>query len=404
MRLNQVNFTGILPRVPRLTLILVATVGALLVAGSARADRVFLDVDTPHSGDTVSEPIGLVEVRGWVGTQARGKHDVLILLDRSGSTFASSGIDVDGDGVIGHNYSPRPPPEIVTWTSDFGDTIVSAETLAARRLVERTDPTTTRMGIISFGGNAKVEAPLGSSRAQLLAALDALPPRPNEYGTYMYGALDTAIKTFESAPPEPGVTRQRDILLLSDGEPTAPPSPENAAQDTAVHAARNAARANARIYAFALGPVAARHREQFDEIVRANGGELLVLDSPGEVVDFAPYTSFTAIARMRVENATTGQPGRAVRLFPDGSFDGFAPLADGKNELRFVATSEAGAELTTSRFVTYLKTAPNPERLEQLKKTLQIRAIETELAERIRAKREERLKKSLEITPEMPRK
>ena len=262
--------------------ILLAALVAALAPGVARADRVYLDVDSPHSGDAVSEPVALVEFKGWAGTGLRGKHDVVILLDRSASTFRSSGIDVNQNGRIGKDLPAALRDEAVTWTSDFGDTIVSAETLAARRLVERLDPETTRMAIVTFGGNAKLEAPFGSTREQLLAVLDALPPRPNENGTYMYGAIEEAIADFEAAPPEPGPKRQREILLLSDGVPTAPPIPWYAAQLTAVQAARNAARANARIYAYALGPEAAADRRSFDEIVQANGGELMVLDSPGE--------------------------------------------------------------------------------------------------------------------------
>src|SRR5262245_18534775 len=94
MRLNQVNFTGILPGVTRLRApILLALVGAALAAPAARAENIFLDVDTPHSGDLVREPLGLCEVKGWTGTGLRGKHDVVVVLDRSGSTFRSSGMD-----------------------------------------------------------------------------------------------------------------------------------------------------------------------------------------------------------------------------------------------------------------------------------------------------------------------
>ncbi len=394
------NFTGILRGVPRLALgILLAVLGAAL-ASSARAERVYLEVDVPRSGDAVHEPINLVEVRGWAGTGLRGKHDVVIVLDRSGSTFRASGVDVDGDGVVGRQYPGEPPEEIMLWTSDFGDTIVSAETLAARRLVERLDPETTRMAILTFGGNTKVEAPLGSSRAQLLAALDALPPWPNENGTNIYGALETAIDAFETAPAEPGVTRQREILLLSDGVPTSPPVPPGAAQRISVHAARNAARAHARIYAYALGPTAAVARDRFDEIVRANGGELLVLDQPGDIVEFVPYLSWTSIAKVRLENATNGEAGRAVRLFPDGSFDGFAPLQQGRNELRLTATSQQGTEASATCWVSFDKTIPDPEKLARFRKMLEVRAIETELAERASAKREERLKKQLEIKPD----
>jgi uncharacterized protein YegL len=400
MRLNQVNFTGILRGVPRLASgILLAVLGAAL-ASPARAERVYVELDAPHSGDTVHESINLVEVRGWAGTGLRGKHDVVIVIDRSGSTFRASGVDVDGDGVIGKQYPGDPPDEIMLWTSDYGDTIVSAEALAARRLVERLDPETTRMAIITFGGNAKVEAPLGSSKAQLLAALDALPPWANENGTNMYGALETAIDLFEHAPPEPGVTRQREILLLSDGVPTSPPSPPGAAQRIAVHAAENAARAHARIYAYALGPTAGIARDRFNEIVRANGGQLLVLDQPADIVEFVPYISWTSITKVRLENTTNGETGRAMRLFPDGSFDGFAPLQPGRNELRFTATSQEGTEASATCWVSYDKTLPDPEKLAAFRKMLQVRAIETELAERARVKREENLKKQVEVKPE----
>ena len=396
------NFTAILRRVPRLSLqILLAALGAALVSPVARAEQVFLEIDAPHSGDLVNDSLPLVEVHGWAGTGLRGKHDVVIVIDRSGSTFRASGVDVDGDGVIGRTYPGEPPEEIVLWTSDFGDTIVSAETLAARRLAERLDPDTVRMAIITFGGNAKVEAPLGSSREQLLAALDALQPRPNPNGTNMYEAIETAIDVLEHAPAEPGQgPRQREILLLSDGMPTSPPEPRGAAQLVSVHAARNAARARARIYAYALGPTAAAAHESFQEIVAANGGELTVLDSPADIVEFVPYLSLTSIAKVSLENTTSGEAGRAMRLFPDGSFDGFAPLRPGRNELRFTATSQGGTLASVTRWLTFDKALPDPEKLARFKKLLQVRAIETQLAERAQAKREEQRKKQLEVKPD----
>jgi hypothetical protein len=370
----------------------------LLVPRAGLAERVYLEIDAPHSGDLVSEPIGLLEVRGWAGTGLRGKHDVMILIDRSVSTFRSSGVDVDGDGVVGRDLRETSEEHAVLWTTDFGDTIISAEMLAARRLIERLDSETIRMGLVSFGGNAKLEAPLGSSRAQLLAALDAIPPVPNERGTYFYGALEEAINAFGPLPTDPAERRQRQILLLSDGVATAPDPPE-AAQATSVHAARNAARAGAHISAFALGPAAASRRDQFEEIVAANGGDLVVLDAPADIVEFVPYMSFTRISGVKLENATTGEAGRAVRLFPDGTFDGFAPLALGKNELRFTAVSEGGSKETLARWVTFEKSLPDSEKLERLRKLLEVRALETELAERARHKREQTLKKQLEIKP-----
>jgi uncharacterized protein YegL len=393
-----VNFIDILPRVPRrVPSILLAGLLTLLAAASARAEKVYLEVDAPRSGDLVREPLGLMEVRGWAGTGLRGKHDVIIVLDRSASTFRASGVDVDADGRVGRNFPGEQKEHPVLWTSDFGDTVISAELLAARRLIERLDPESTRMGLVSFGSNAKLEAPLGSSRAQLLAALDAIPPEPKG-GTYFYGALEEAIVAFGKRVQDPADRRQRQILLLSDGIPTAP-DPPAAALATSVRAARNAARAGARISAFALGPSAAQGRALFEEIVAANGGDLVVLSAPADIVEFVPYMSWTSIAKIELENATTREPGRAVRLFPDGSFDGFAPLVPGRNELRLKAQSTGGATQSVTRWVTFEKTLPDPEKLERLRKTLEIRAVETQLAERARVKREKtlELQKRLEI-------
>jgi uncharacterized membrane protein len=86
-----------------------------------------------------------------------------------------------------------------------------------------------------------------------------------------------------------------------------------------------------------------------------------------------------------------------MRLFPDGSFDGFAPLQVGRNELRFTATSQSGIGASITRWLTFDKALPDPEKLARFKKLLEVRAIETELAERAQAKREEQRKKQLEI-------
>jgi len=385
----------------RVAPILLAALAAFLAPAAPRAERVYVEVDAPHSGALVSEPMALIEVRGWVGTGLRGLHDVMLVIDLSASAFRASGVDVDGDGLVGRTLDDPPSAHPVLWTTDFGDTIVSAELEAARRLIERLDPDTTRMGLVSFGGNARLEAPLGSSRAQLLAAVAAIPPTPNEHGTYMYGALEEAIVAFGPQPQGQAQRRQRQILLLSDGIPTAP-APATAAQKTSIHAARNAARAGARISAFALGPTAAERRVQFQEIVDANGGALIVLDQPADIVEFVPYMSWTRIARVELRNATTGAAGRAVRLFPDGTFDGFAPLALGRNQLELRAVSEGGAHETVTRWVTFEKTLPDPEKLARLRKTLEVRTLETELDERARVKREQALarQKTLDIRPE----
>ena len=62
--------------------------------------------------------------------------------------------------------------------------------------------------------------------------------------------------------------------------------------------------------------------------------------------------------------------------------------------------SQQGTEASITRWVSYDKTIPDPEKLERFRKMLEVRAIETELAERANAKRQERLKKQLEVKPQ----
>ena len=142
------------------------------------------------------------------------------------------------------------------------------------------------------------------------------------------------------------------------------------------------------------------------------------METPGDVVDFAPYLSLTGIRKVQLLNVTTGQAGRAVRMFPDGSFDGFAPLVPGMNTIRLTATGEAGGEATVEHHIRFEKTSADTDegraRIAALLRELEARSIEMRLAEEIRAKREEmqrRLERRLEIrterlderTPESPR-
>ena len=196
----------------------------------------------PCAGDTVSEPIALCEVRGWAGTGLRGKHDVIIVLDRSGSTFRSSGMDVDGDGVIGRDYSPTMPRR--DRHLDLGlrrhDRLGRDARRAAADRAAR--PRDHAHGHRQLRRQRRGRRAARAARARSSWRRSTSRRRPNANGTYMYGALEAAIDAFEAAPAEPGgPRRQREILLLTDGVPTAPP---DAALRGAAH--RGAGRATTR--------------------------------------------------------------------------------------------------------------------------------------------------------------
>ena len=383
---------------------------ALIATASLRAsvEKVWVEIEQPRDQALVREPFPLVEIRGWAGTRIRGDHDVVVVLDRSGSTFEASGLDIDGDGVVGKNRVYEGVAGIPRMSvTDPDDSIAQALRQAARRLIDRMDPATTRMGLITFGRSERVLARVGSSREELIAALESIPNRPETGGTYFYGAIIASIKVFETAP-EPGEPRHRAIIFLSDGLPNRPP-PDDFAAKAAVRAAQHAGRDRIHIYSFALGPKVAKNPQVFLDMSEASDGDLLIVETPGEIIDFAPHLSLTGIRSIRLENLTTGQRGRAVRMFPDGTFDGFAPLAPGMNTIRFTATGESGGETSVEHRVRFEKTSSDTidgrARIEQLLRELEIRSMQMKLAEEIRARREDakrRMERRLEVRPEGP--
>ncbi len=379
---------------------LVAALLCLVLPAAAPAEALWAEVRAPRSHELLRGPIGLTEVRGWAGTGVRGAHDVVLVIDRTASTFDASGVDVDGDGEVGQRLAGFKQLRVI---SDPGDTIQAAQLLAARRLIEKLDSSTTRMGIVTFSQTEQVLARIGTPRTSLLAALDGLPARPGPGGTYFYGALIASIKVFEQAPPDGAARRHRSIIFLSDGLPNRPDPPAAAAK-AAVRASQHARNADIRIYAFALGSEVASHPEVFLDMTRANGGELLVVEQPGEIVDFVPHMSLTRLERVELENLTASKPGRAVRLFPDGTFDGYVQLVPGENRLRVTVYGEGGGVRELEHVVRFEQTAAdNAEarrRLAVLLEEIRLRTLETQLAEEVRVRRKRALARQLEIKVE----
>ncbi len=382
-----------------MTLLLAAGV-MIALPGSASAERVWGELRRPRDHELIREPVGLVEVSGWAGTGVPGSHDVIIALDRTASTFEPSGVDVDGDGVVGKKLEGF---KHFTVVSDPDDTIAAAQLLAARRLIEKLDTGTTRMGIVTFARTEKVIARIGTDRDGLMRALDELPRKPGPGGTYFYGALIASINVFERAPPGNGDRRYRSIIFLSDGRPNRPP-PESAAAKAAVRASKHAANAKIRIFAFALGTEVAKHPEVFIKMVEANRGELMFVENPADIIAFVPHMSLTKLSGIEIENVTTGKSARAVRIFPDGSFDGYVPLAEGENVLRVTVKGEGGGIREIERTVLFEALPSDSDlarrRLEELLRDIKLRTLETQLAEEARRKREKALARQLEIRTE----
>jgi len=351
------------------SLLCIAALAARPVAAELPDPGDWLQVDAP--AQDLETRIGFVEVRGHAARRGLRPQDFAIAVDVSESTLRPSGWDVDGDGPRG-----RSDPELIARLaaqpdlpagllarleeSDFDDSVLAAELAAAAALIDRLDLDRYRVALVAFSDQAKVLAPLGSTRAQLASALAGLRTDFPRYlrGTNFGDAIAAAqLALVPDGSLEPSPTRERSILFLSDGEPTLPPHGDSARQH-ALWATNAAAAAGIRVHAFELGNRGRPDGDVFEAMARAGGGHFERLEQAGDAIARLRRTDLVGLVELRVENATTRQPARALRSFPDGSFDGFVELAPGRNQLEFEAAASDGARARVERFVDYDATPP----------------------------------------------
>lgn len=397
-----------------------AALGAVfaLSGGAGAQEAAQLRVDAPPAGETtVAAP--LVEVRGQAAARELSAHDLVLVLDLSESSLLPSGWDVDGDGANGrtdpaflarHEARPDFPPGVAARLreADFDDSVLAAQLAAARALLGRLDADGRhRIGIVVFSDRARVVAPLGASRAQLDKALDRiLDDFDRELrGTNFGDALATAQLVLQ--PEVSGRSsgrpagRDQSILLLSDGTPTLPPHGDRARQH-ALYAANAAAAAGIRVFAFELSR-ASPGKSVLAELAARSGGHFERLDRPGDAIARLRRTDLVGLAELRIANLTTGKPARALRTFPDGSFDAFVELVPGVNRIVIDARTTAGknahAERTVLRAAVANGAAPQQALLDELRRRTQ----ETELWLQVeRERRAPRTELEIRVDPPSP--
>lgn len=349
-----------MPGALRITALLVAL---LCLSLPARAASPFLEVDSPGpKGATLATP--LIEVTGFGGSRRGNGHDVVIAIDLSESTLADSGLELDGDLP-----ADRTDPELVTWLEgelgearivrllrdeqDFDDTVLAAELAAAAALAARLDPARFRVGVVAFAETARVVAPLGGDRGALMDALAALPRdlHRDSAGTNYQAAIEVSHELLRP-PGDPHDGILRSIVFLSDGAPTRPLLGDRA-ERYAVDAAAAAGGDGIRLFAFAIGPEAEAGLTVLEKMAGWTSGRLESVRRPGQIVNRLRELDLVGLAQLDVRNATTGAPARALRTFPDGSFDGFIELAEGRNKIHFAARDSHGIRHEVERWVTY---------------------------------------------------
>jgi hypothetical protein len=392
-----------------LLLVVLGTRPALLWASEGQADQsVWVDLERPAPGTRISGDNGWIEIEGWAGAGGAVEHDVVLLLDVSGSTAYASGVDVDGDGKLGRRRKRIDPQRSFNprhYSSDPGDTVLAAELAATRRLLDRLDLERTRVAIVVFSSGAHVVAALGSDREALDAALRELERGFGSGATNLAGATRRACETLRS-PSAAGNGRERSIVILSDGYPTFPGSEKLAASE-ARQAALESAAQGVRIFAYSLGLEEIEADDVFAEMAERTGGQYVHLGVPGDIIHELPRVDLSSVQEIEIANVTTGEAARAPRLFPDGTFDAFLNLAPGDNRIRVEARGDAGASGSVERSVFLdLRQPANAEearefaeRNARLREELELRGREAALALEAARAREQR-RKQLELRPE----
>lgn len=377
---------------------LVAAV-ALFATSAFAQDRARLELSAPPARETVRGPIGWVQVSGRVSSGIRPPSDLMIALDVSESAFLPSGVDVDGDGVVGvlsergmlRTDGSRRPTR--SWTTDPGDTVFELSRVLARRVMESLSHDDTRVGLMTFSEQTRVRARLGpASRA--LRALDELRVPTDPRATH----IESAIRVGQDVlVPWSSDQREKILMVISDGRATRPGPPVIAAQ-AALRAARAAARQGVAIHSVAVGPDAMTQASSFTELASLTDGNRAYRGDVDALIAGLPVIAADVpLAQVEIANETTGNQGRAVRFFRDGSFDGFVRLAPGANRLSVQARASDGTLFGAARTVYFDPADTSPAEFAALRDLLRTRALEIGLTgHALRGPRQ----RHLEIEPE----
>jgi von Willebrand factor type A domain len=375
--------------------------------GASGAVRLTIDVPEPGAifGDAAGAFLaGSALAKGSGG----GRFDLFVVIDTSDSTSQPSGVDVDGDGELGAPVSETDPK-----SSDPGDSILAAEVAAAEKVVDGLDPERTRVGVVTFAGEAIVQFPRDLDRPPVrLAALTREPltsdyrrvraalydlSRSEPYGrTHMAAGIDLATLELLGLPgsvgsPDPGSTKM--ILFFTDGQPTLPYLASELGNVEAVRlAADRARRAGVRIHSFAIGPEALEGPIAAVEMAEITRGLFTPVPDPGRLSDFVEATDLADIEEVTARNTTSGEAAHEVRLHADGSWEALVPLRVGKNRIEVRARSSRGDEASANLLVHYAPGSVRPavpaELLARYNQLLQNRLLALGSAQREKIRRE----------------
>ena len=385
---------------------------AALAAAPARppgAGALQITIDSPEPEAIFGDTAGAFLAGSALAQRsAAGRFDLFIVIDTSSSTNQPSGVDLDGDGELG-----VAAPETDKHSTDPGDSILAAEVAAAEKVVDGLDPKRTRVGVVTFAGEALLrfsrdldrppvrraaltQEPLTSDYRRVRDALAEL-ARSEPYGrTHMAAGIDLATLELlglagSVGSPDPESTKL--ILFFTDGQPTLPYLTSEAGNVGAVQvAADRARRAGVRIDSFAIGPEALEGPIAAVEMATITEGLFTPVPDPGRLSEFVDAMPLADVELVAVRNESSGQAAHEVRLHADGSWEALVPLQVGKNRIEVRARTSRGDEASATLLVHYAPGSARPvlpaELLAKYNLLLQHRLLELGAEQRETIRRE----------------
>jgi hypothetical protein len=407
-----------------------AQVGADVAATSKRSDRprLQLAIETPEQGAVVGDPGGMAFIAGKALAHYGefSTFDIMFVVDQSESTSTPSGADINGDGKVDDRTCDGVPPMLGLFGSIVGacrsskDSILSAELLAIRTLLQQLDPRTTQVGVVAFSGDgdpltadAFVSSPLTTDYAKVEKALDELADLGPQGRTNMQAGVQVATLELigsQSAYSKPQEGAAKIMLFLSDGMPTLPLEQSmHQNRRLAIEAASKASKFGIRIDTYGIGAEALSQPVVVVEMARVTDGIFTPVLQPRDLQSIFEQVNFSEIDTVRITNRATGKDAEYVLRNADGTFSALLDMSEGPNEVEVYAKATDGSEQTQRIALRFLKDGAvqqlSPNLLAQRNRLMQNRLAD--LRQRslaVQAERDEEVRRELNVRIEQERK
>lgn len=330
-----------------------------------------LRIEYPAAGAAVDDGGcgAFVAGRATAGEGELRRFDVVLVIDTSSSTLDATGVDINGNGIVGRRLG-SPGSLFSAEHSDAGDSILAAEVEAARLLLKQLDPRSTRVGLVTFAGvdprddpvegmlfrrtarHAETVKPLTDDFEQVERALDEILALTPVGATNIAAGIQQAtieLLGLRGALSRSDARSEKVVFFFTDGQPTLPFGPHRPSDNVraTLEAADQARRGGLRIHSFAIGPDALAGPISAVEMAARTGGTFTPVRYPGDLVDAVEVVEFPELRDLVLRSATTGEPAQFFRLSADGSWGGLVKLAPGVNRFEIRALADDGTETRT---------------------------------------------------------